>query len=84
MSSLVRIRSAELSEDPASSSPGRLSDVKPSVTTASRAAQLDHQRRLCDGVERLTAALDQVRTAVAEHREEARRIEVRNVALMES
>jgi hypothetical protein len=55
-----------------------------SATTASRAAQLDHQRRLCDGVERLTAALDQVRTAVAEHREEARRIEVRNVALMES
>lgn len=55
-----------------------------STATASRAAELDYQRRLKQGVERLTSALEQVRTAVADHREDARRIEVQNVALMES
>ncbi|NYI59400.1 hypothetical protein [Cellulomonas soli] len=52
--------------------------------TQSRAAEIAYEGRLRAGVERLTAALDQVRVAVADVREEARRIEVQNVALLES
>lgn len=50
--------------------------------SASHAAHLDHQRRLRDGVAELTAALDQVRAKVAAYREDAREIEVENVAIV--
>ncbi|CAA9367380.1 MAG: hypothetical protein AVDCRST_MAG32-204 [uncultured Nocardioides sp.] len=48
----------------------------------SHAAQLAHQQKLRDGVERLTAALDGVRAKVATHRESARETEVENVAIV--
>lgn len=51
--------------------------------TASRAAEMDYQRRLNDGVTRLTAALDNVRTKLAEVREDAHQTEVENVALVD-
>lgn len=51
-------------------------------TSDSHAAHADHQRRLGDGVDRLTEALDQVRAKVAAHREDAREIEVENVAIV--
>lgn len=50
--------------------------------TPSRQAQRDYERRLRDGVQRLTAALDDVRAAVADHREDARSTEVENVAIV--
>ncbi|HEY5707880.1 MAG TPA: hypothetical protein VIS51_00610 [Solirubrobacterales bacterium] len=48
----------------------------------SHAAHLEHQQRLRDGVQRLTEALDQVRSKVATYREDAREIEVENVAIV--
>ena len=53
-----------------------------SASTASRAAEMDHQRRLRDGVESLCQALDRVRAALAEVRADAHDTEVRNVALL--
>jgi hypothetical protein len=54
-----------------------------SPATASRAAEMDYQRRLRDGVDRLTAALEQVRAKLAEVREDAHSTEVDNVALVD-
>jgi uncharacterized protein YukE len=48
----------------------------------SHAAHLEHQQRLRDGVQRLTEALDQVRSKLATYREDAREIEVENVAIV--
>ena len=48
----------------------------------SHAANLAHQQKLRDGVERLTTALDEVRTKLATYREDAREIEVENVAVV--
>lgn len=48
----------------------------------SHAAHLEHQQRLRDGVRRLAEALDQVRSKVATYREDAREIEVENVAIV--
>lgn len=48
----------------------------------SHAAHLEHQQRLRDGVKSLTDALDQVRTKLATYREDAREIEVENVAIV--
>ncbi len=45
-------------------------------------AQLEHQQKLRDGVKRLTEALDQVKAKVATYREDAREIEVENVAIV--
>lgn len=50
--------------------------------TGSRVAQQDHERRLRDGLTRLTEALDSVRAEVASYREAAREIEVENVAIV--
>ncbi|HEX6150574.1 hypothetical protein [Nocardioides sp.] len=50
--------------------------------TPSRVAQRDYERRLRDGLTRLTEALDQVKGAVATYREDAREIEVENVAIV--
>lgn len=54
-----------------------------SPATASRAAEMDYQRRLREGVERLTAALEQVRAKLAEVREDAHSTEIDNVALVD-
>lgn len=51
--------------------------------TASRAAELDYQRRLADGVERLTQALETVRTKLAEVATAAHETEVENVAIVD-
>ena len=51
-------------------------------SSESHAAHLEHQQRLRDGVKRLTEALDQVRSKVATYREDAREIEVENVAIV--
>lgn len=51
-------------------------------TSESHLAHLEHQQKLRDGVARLTEALDQVRTQLAGHREDAREIEVENVAIV--
>jgi uncharacterized protein YukE len=51
-------------------------------TSDSHAAHLEHQQKLRDGVEKLTEALDQVRSKLATHREDAREIEVENVAIV--
>ena len=48
----------------------------------SHAAHLAYQQKLRDGVEELTAALDGVRTKLAAYREDAREIEVENVAIV--
>ena len=48
----------------------------------SHAAQIAYQQKLRDGVERLTTALDEVRTKLATYREDAREIEVENVAIV--
>ncbi len=53
-----------------------------SPSTSSRQAEMAYQARLREGVARLTAALDQVRTALAEVRDSARETEVENVALL--
>ena len=50
--------------------------------TPSRVAQQQHEQRLRDGLVRLTDALEQVRAAVATYREDAREIEVENVAIV--
>lgn len=50
--------------------------------TPSRQAQRDHERRLREGIERLTEALDRVRGEVASYREEAHATEVENVAVV--
>lgn len=50
--------------------------------TPSRVAQQDHERRLREGLVRLTEALEQVRAAVADHRERSRETEVENVAVI--
>lgn len=50
--------------------------------TGSRIAQAEHDRRLREGVARLTEALDRVRAAVATYREDAREAEVENVAIV--
>ncbi|NPC41430.1 hypothetical protein [Nocardioides sp. zg-1230] len=51
-------------------------------TSESHLAHLEHQQKLRDGVERLTEALDQVRSRLATYREDAREIEVENVAIV--
>jgi uncharacterized protein YukE len=51
-------------------------------TSESHAAHLEHQQRLRDGVQQLTEALDKVRSALATYREDAREIEVENVAIV--
>ena len=66
---------------------GLLSSVNTEIAgwspdTTSRPAEMDYQRRLRDGVERQTTALDQVRAALAETRESAYDTEVENVALI--
>ena len=51
-------------------------------TSDSHMSHLEHQQKLRDGVERLTEALDQVRSRLATYREDAREIEVENVAIV--
>jgi uncharacterized protein YukE len=51
-------------------------------SSESHAAHLEHQQKLRDGVEQLTGALDQVRQKLAAYREDAREIEVENVAIV--
>lgn len=51
-------------------------------TSESHLAHLEHQRSLRDGVARLTEALDQVKVQLATYREDAREIEVENVAIV--
>lgn len=51
-------------------------------TSESHAAHLDHQQKLRDGVTQLTDALDQVKQKLATYREDAREIEVENVAIV--
>jgi uncharacterized protein YukE len=51
-------------------------------TSDSHAAHAEHQQKLRDGVEKLTEALDQVRAKLASYREDAREIEVENVAIV--
>ena len=50
-------------------------------TSESHLAHLDYQQKLRDGAKRLTDALDQVRSKVATYREDAREIELENVAI---
>lgn len=51
-------------------------------SSESHAAHREHQQKLHDGVQELTAALDQVRSRLATYREDAREIEVENVAIV--
>ena len=51
-------------------------------TSDSHAAHLDYQQRLRDGVTKLTEALGQVKSKLATYREDAREIEVENVAIV--
>jgi len=51
-------------------------------SSESHAANLEYQQRLRDGIERLTNALDQIKGKVATYREDAREIEVENVAIV--
>ncbi|MCY7402982.1 MAG: hypothetical protein LH477_18890 [Nocardioides sp.] len=51
-------------------------------SSESHAAHLDYQQRLRDGVKTLTDALDQVKSKLATCREDAREIEVENVAIV--
>ena len=51
-------------------------------TSESHLAHLEHQQKLRDGVARLTEALDQVKARLATYREDAREIEVENVAIV--
>ena len=51
-------------------------------SSESHMAHLEHQQRLRDGVARLTEALDQVKAKLATYREDAREIEVENVAIV--
>jgi hypothetical protein len=50
--------------------------------TPSRQAQRDYERRLREGITQLTSALDDIKAAVATYREDAREIEVENVAIV--
>ncbi len=52
------------------------------VTSESHLAHEEHQQKLRDGVAQLTEALDQVRSTLAAYREDAREIEVENVAIV--
>ncbi len=51
-------------------------------SSESHMAHLEHQQKLRDGVAKLTDALDQVCTKLATYREDAREIEVENVAIV--
>lgn len=51
-------------------------------TSDSHAAHVAYQQKLRDGVEKLTEALDQVKARLATYREDAREIEVENVAIV--
>ena len=51
-------------------------------TSDSHAAHVEHQQKLRDGVQKLTDALDQVKAKLASYREDAREIEVENVAIV--
>lgn len=51
-------------------------------SSESHMAHLDYQQKLRDGVNSLTDALDQVRSKIATYREDAREIEVENVAIV--
>ena len=51
-------------------------------SSESHMAHLDHQQKLRDGVARLTEGLDKVRSTLATYREDAREIEVENVAIV--
>lgn len=51
-------------------------------TSDSHIAHLDYQRKLRDGVKTLTDALDQMKSKLAAYREDAREIEVENVAIV--
>ena len=51
-------------------------------TSESHLAHLEYQQKLRDGAKSLTDALDQVRSRLATHREDAREIEVENVAIV--
>ena len=51
-------------------------------SSESHAAHLEHQQKLRDGVKQLTDALDQVKQKLATYREDAREIEVENVAIV--
>ena len=51
-------------------------------SSESHMSHLEHQQKLRDGVKQLTDALDQVRQKVATYREDAREIEVENVAIV--
>jgi uncharacterized protein YukE len=51
-------------------------------SSESHMKHLEHQQKLRDGIERLTEALDQVRSKLASYREDAREIEVENVAIV--
>jgi len=51
-------------------------------SSESHAAHLDYQQRLRDGVKTLTDALDQVKAKLTTCREDAREIEVENVAIV--
>jgi len=51
-------------------------------TSDSHVAHLEHQQKLRDGVAKLTEALGQVRSTLATYREDAREIEVENVAIV--
>lgn len=50
-------------------------------TSESHLAHAEHQQKLRDGVDQLTQALGQVQAKLASHREDAREIEVENVAI---
>ncbi len=52
------------------------------ASSDSHAAHLAYQLKLRDGVQRLTQALDQVKTKLATYREQAREIELENVAIV--
>ncbi|MET0524866.1 MAG: hypothetical protein ABWZ91_08700 [Nocardioides sp.] len=50
--------------------------------TPSRQAQRDYERRLREGITQLTQALGDIKAAVATYRDDAREIEVENVAIV--
>ena len=51
-------------------------------TSISRVAQQDYERRLREGLTRLTEALESVTSEIGTYREAAREIEVENVAIV--
>ena len=51
-------------------------------SSESHGRHAEHQQKLRDGVAKLTEALDQVRGRLATYREDAREIEVENVAIV--